>query len=125
MSKDQPLLDAALIEYERQFNLNGEIRIVGESAAWLLHFLSESSRKSVPSESGERDAARWRFCMKHGFPKHCFNPEHQVHYFYIRGDFCSNTAFGWATPEQAVDGTMQAIKEYEDAERLLREETQR
>ena len=58
----------------------------------------------------ERDAKRWAFCMKNGFPKHCFNPEKQVHYFYIRADVCpEDSCYGWITPELAVDGTMRSM----------------
>lgn len=54
----------------------------------------------------EGDAERHRFCMKNGFPKACYNPEREVHYFYIRADVGMEESFGWDSPEKAIDGTM-------------------
>lgn len=86
----------------------------------LLASIHSFLNRSVQSETACRDAERWQFCMEHGFPKACYNPEQQVNYFYVRGDCCDDTAFGWDSPEEAVDATMQIIKERERESRTTR-----
>lgn len=58
----------------------------------------------------ELDAARWRFCMKHGFPRKSFNPEIGRSYWYVPGDHVIAPAcYEWKSEAQAVDAAMLAI----------------
>lgn len=86
--------------------------------------LLEASCKGQQSETvPTTDAARWKFCMEHGFPKACWNPERCVSYFYVRADCGDDAVFEWDTPEKAVDATMQIIKERDEANARWKQET--
>lgn len=53
MNQSPDKQEIAFAEYQRQFNERGEIRVVGESAAWFLHFMSTAMRHEDLSARGD------------------------------------------------------------------------
>lgn len=71
------------------------------------------AKKKVPMHvkrlMDTHDAAKWRFCIEHGFPRRCFNPPANTHYWYIHGFDPLPECLTWESPVQAVEYAMGAV----------------